>query len=113
VKLERHGLRHTPLYEIWKSMKQRCHNPKNKDFKHYGGRGITVCDRWRNSFMAFREDINRRPDSVPRWSRVTREDISRILELRREGLSYVRIASIIKTVSPSQVCNICLRGIAK
>jgi hypothetical protein len=34
-------------------MLRRCDNPKRKDFKDYGGRGITVCEEWRNSFMAF------------------------------------------------------------
>ncbi len=41
------------LYNIWKSIKQRCYNSKNKDFKNYGGRGITVCDEWKNDFNAF------------------------------------------------------------
>jgi len=35
-----------PLYPIWLSMKARCFNPKRKDYKYYGGRGITVCDEW-------------------------------------------------------------------
>ena len=40
-------------YNIWRSMKQRCHNPNNARYKDYGGRGITVCDEWLNSFEAF------------------------------------------------------------
>jgi hypothetical protein len=36
-------------------MKQRCSNPNNRKFKDYGGRGITVCDEWANSFEAFYE----------------------------------------------------------
>jgi hypothetical protein len=42
-------------------MKQRCFNPKEKDFPHYGGRGITVCERWRNSFEAFLADMSESP----------------------------------------------------
>jgi len=38
-------------------MKARCLDPKNQDFKYYGGRGITLCDRWENSFGAFWEDV--------------------------------------------------------
>jgi hypothetical protein len=34
-------------------MKQRCHNPKNSRYQDYGGRGITVCDEWLNSFTSF------------------------------------------------------------
>lgn len=61
-----HGRRHTPEYEIWKSMRQRCCNPNNKGYPQYGGRGIAVCDRWRESFEAFLEDVGLRP--TPRHS---------------------------------------------
>ena len=44
-------------------MVQRCTNPRNKDFSYYGGRGISICDRWRNSFSAFLEDIPERPSA--------------------------------------------------
>jgi len=63
-----HGMRKTPIYEIWKAMNQRCKNPKNKDFKNYGGRGITVCDRW-HSFESFYADVGDPPEgmSIDRW----------------------------------------------
>lgn len=41
-----HGFRNHRLYKVWKSMIHRCINKKNKDYDNYGGRGITVCDRW-------------------------------------------------------------------
>ena len=41
-----HGLRSHRLYSIWKMMKARCYNPKNKSYLDYGGRGIQICDRW-------------------------------------------------------------------
>ena len=50
-----HGKRRTRLYRIWGGMKSRCGNPKVKCFKHYGGRGITVCEAWQNSYEVFQE----------------------------------------------------------
>lgn len=41
-------------------MRQRCYNPNDKAFHHYGGRGIRVCDRWRTSFENFLSDMGRR-----------------------------------------------------
>lgn len=48
-----HHLRHTRLYTIWANMKQRCTNPNYPQFKDYGGRGISVCSEWANSFKRF------------------------------------------------------------
>ena len=48
-----HHKRHTRLYGVWTTMIQRCINPKHNRFHRYGGRGITVCDEWRNDFQAF------------------------------------------------------------
>ena len=51
-----HGECATRLYSIWSNMKNRCHGTGNADnFKYYGGRGISVCDEWRNSYEAFRD----------------------------------------------------------
>jgi hypothetical protein len=45
-----------PIYKVWGSMKARCSNPNSKDYKNYGGRGITVCERWM-FFPNFRDDM--------------------------------------------------------
>lgn len=52
-----HGQSYTRLYSIWSTMKSRCsqNNCDRKGFEDYGGRGITVCDEWQNSFEAFRD----------------------------------------------------------
>ena len=50
-----HGKRKSRLYEVWKNMKKRCTNPSVHNYHRYGGRGITVCDEWRNDFQAFYE----------------------------------------------------------
>lgn len=60
-RLELHGNSNSSEYRTRTSMLTRCYNPKNKDFKDYGGRGITVCDEWRNSFKAFLDDMGKRP----------------------------------------------------
>lgn len=51
----RNGLSDLPLYRVWVHMKERCNNPKNKRFKHYGARGIKVCDEWEHSYRKFEE----------------------------------------------------------
>ena len=56
---ERHGLRKDPLYRIWSGIKQRCYNIKRKDYAHYGGKGITMSDKWRNSFHSFFRDMSK------------------------------------------------------
>ena len=50
-----HGMTKTRLFSIWRSMKARCYNKTCGGFQNYGGRGITVCDDWKNSFEKFRD----------------------------------------------------------
>lgn len=61
----KHGLvpRHgkPPEFNVWCKMRDRCGNPKSPDYKNYGGRGITVCERWANDFAAFLADMGPRP----------------------------------------------------
>jgi hypothetical protein len=56
-----HGKRHTPEWDCWSAMRQRCFNPKAKAYPDYGARGITVCDRWKDSFENFLADMGPRP----------------------------------------------------
>lgn len=49
-----HGESHTKLYHVWSQMIQRCTNPKQKKYPIYGGRGITVCEEWKYSYLRFR-----------------------------------------------------------
>lgn len=51
----------TGEYNTWRSMISRCTNPKNDQYYNYGGKGIKVCDRWLNSYLAFLADVGRRP----------------------------------------------------
>lgn len=50
-----HGGSGTRLHRIWKAMKVRCYDQNFQFYRHYGGRGITICDEWRNNFEAFRD----------------------------------------------------------
>lgn len=51
---------YTREYDSWRAMVARCTNPNFESYKRYGGRGITVCDRWRNSFENFLQDLGAR-----------------------------------------------------
>lgn len=50
-----HGQSKTRLFRIWKGIKRRCLSPSANGYDHYGGRGITICDEWQNSFEAFQD----------------------------------------------------------
>jgi hypothetical protein len=58
----KHGMHGGREYWVWQAMIQRCTNPNTIGWQDYGGRGITVCDRWRNSFEAFWADLG------PTWA---------------------------------------------
>lgn len=55
-----HGAADTPLYEVWCGIRARCQNPNHSAFANYGGRGITLCERW-SDFRSFVEDMGDRP----------------------------------------------------
>lgn len=69
-RLQTHGQSSTPEFAIWCGIKARCENPNVRAFPHYGGRGISVCSRWRigengkTGFECFLEDMGRRPSKA-------------------------------------------------
>jgi hypothetical protein len=65
-----HGMRKRNEYAIWTSMKQRCLNPAHRHYASYGGRGITVCQRWQDSFEAFLADVGPRPSKAHTLDRI-------------------------------------------
>lgn len=58
------GVTSHPLYDTWKRMVYRCTSPKATDYAYYGGRGIDVCERWRDSFDSFVADMGDRPPGM-------------------------------------------------
>ena len=58
------------LYGTWQAMKNRVYNPNAWDYKYYGARGITVCDRWKSDFGNFLEDMGERPSDLHTLDRI-------------------------------------------
>ncbi len=65
-----HGCSDSKIYLVWQAMKNRCYNPKQRAYPYYGGRGIKVCDRWRNSFEAFMADVGLPPTDKHQIDRI-------------------------------------------
>jgi hypothetical protein len=69
-----HGKSGTPEHKIWCQMKQRCLNHNDQKYADYGGRGITVCDRWVSSFENFISDMGQRPSMFHSIERERNDD---------------------------------------
>lgn len=64
TRLLKHGMSNNKTYHVWANMKKRCLNSKHKDFPAYGGRGITVCEKWMKSFNNFLLDMGEAPPNT-------------------------------------------------
>ncbi len=73
TQIEMHGLHKTSEYSTWANMKDRCLNPRQKGYQSYGGRGITVCGRWQDSFVAFYEDMGAKPFKKAQIDRINND----------------------------------------
>lgn len=60
----KHGMWESREYSTWENMIQRCTNSKARKYHLYGGRGITICEKWLKSFQGFYEDMGSRPDNT-------------------------------------------------
>lgn len=65
-----HGQSKSREFAAWSNMLDRCLNQRNGDYANYGGRGITVCDRWRESFENFLADMGQRPSPAHSLDRI-------------------------------------------
>jgi hypothetical protein len=70
---ERHGMRNSAEYSSWYAMKRRCYDKGQYRYVDYGGRGISVCDRWRKSFLAFYGDMGPLPFSGAQIDRINND----------------------------------------
>lgn len=68
------GISNMPEYACWRSMIERCTRPGHNSYRNYGGRGITVCERWRNDIRAFLADMGPRPSSAHSIDRYPNRD---------------------------------------
>jgi len=68
-----HAVVLSPEYRVWRSMKSRCSNSRNDSYADYGGRGISVCERWVVSFEAFLQDMGSRPSLKHSIDRIDNE----------------------------------------
>jgi len=102
----KHGGSKTKLYGVWEGMKQRCFNPKDKNYHNYGGRGITVCESWSEDFGKFRDymeslpkdghtvdrinnDGNYEPGNV-RWATVSMQNSNRRKKEKVDKKAYMK-----------------------
>ena len=73
IRCEFHGMGKSAEYNAWANLRDRCLNPKYKAFKYYGGRGIKVCQRWKESFLAFYADMGPRPSQIHQIDRINND----------------------------------------
>ena len=96
--------RFLPEYRSWSSMIERCTNPNHEYYNDYGNRNITICERWRNSFESFLEDMGPKPSFIHTLERIdnngnyepgnckwgTKMEQSRNQRLRKDNKTGVR-----------------------
>lgn len=105
-----------PLYPIWNAMLARCYLPSNPWYKDYGGRGITVCQEWKESFKRFVVDMEPRPEGYTlerkdnelgycknncEW--VTQSEQNRNQRRRKTALSDEKILEIFHSYLPTMM----------
>lgn len=103
-----HGMSDTPEYNTWCGMRSRCYDTSHEAYSDYGGRGITVCKRWRDSFEAFFADMGNRPEGTSldrqnnnsnytpkncRWLEIPKQNLNQRSNVRLRFLGKTQTAS--------------------
>lgn len=116
-----HGMASTLEYGIWRSMIDRCHNPSNHAYARYGGRGIFVCDRWRDSFENFIADVGKRPTDEHSIDRIKNDRgyepdncrwataIEQARNKRPEKSTESRVAGVTRAKGGKWMARICIQ----
>lgn len=73
IRSSTHRKSRTPEHKTWCSIKYRCFNKNSRDYHHYGGRGITMCDRWIDSFESFLKDVGKKPSTKHTIERINND----------------------------------------
>jgi hypothetical protein len=102
--LTRHGMTRSPTHNTWRGMIDRCTNSKHKAWPHYGGRGITVCERWR-SFDNFYEDMGVRPEGR------TLDRIDNDGNYEPGNCRWATMAEQKANQRPRRLSGVCMRGL--
>lgn len=107
---EFHGMSKTRIYHIWRGMMDRCENSSLPSWEYYGGRGIRVCERWRESFVVFLKDMGPRPDGMSidridvngnyepgncRWATIATQSRNKRNSMFYDGINLVDLGKII------------------
>lgn len=105
----KHGKTNTREFSTWTDIQTRCYNPNSTGYADYGGRGITVCDRWRESFANFLADMGERPEGMTierenndgpyspdncRWATRTEQARNKRNSVRVGGKSLAELAAV-------------------
>lgn len=67
---KKHGMHGTKMYNTWKGIKKRCYQKTYQHYDRYGGRGIIMCEEWKNDFMAFYNDVGEAPSDEYQLDRI-------------------------------------------
>lgn len=104
---ERHNMSRTSEYRTWAGMIERCHNPNCPGFKRYGGRGISVCGEWQNSFTSFFLHVGKKPSPQHSLDRINNNgnyEPGNVRWATKEVQTQNRRSNVVITIGSVSLC---------